>query len=158
MGRMRPTTKAGRLGVVTPPRRGSADLTALMNTLSSQGDHDPIDLALLMDAKAESGVGAPPTPEYVAFAISEWDLPNRALFMVQMAPRSVFLPTMESYGELLRRAIERVQADARRDRAPPLEHVWCWTRGEHARLAAAPFRVESTASLLQVFQFQVFQF
>ncbi|KAJ3040434.1 hypothetical protein HDV00_010870 [Rhizophlyctis rosea] len=80
---------------------------------------------------------------YVAFSISEWDPPNQTLLMIQMAPRSVFLPTMDSYGELLRRAMERVQSDARKDGLPLLEHIWCWTRGEreHVRLDAVPERM-----------------
>ncbi|KAJ3053545.1 hypothetical protein HK097_003974 [Rhizophlyctis rosea] len=83
---------------------------------------------------------------YVAFSISEWDPPHKALLMIQMAPRSVFLPTMESYGELLRRAMERVQADGRKDDLPALEHIWCWTRGEkeHVRLDAVPERMGFT--------------
>jgi hypothetical protein len=81
---------------------------------------------------------------YTAFAVMEWDRSRGSLFIMYMAPRSVFLPTLESYGELLRRGVERVQADVRRDNAPPLEHVWCWTRGgghEHARLQAIPERL-----------------
>ncbi|KAI8620667.1 hypothetical protein BC830DRAFT_1098058 [Chytriomyces sp. MP71] len=79
---------------------------------------------------------------YVSFAVSEWDRARGALFVLQMAPRSVYVPTKESYGDLLRRNIERVQADSRRDNAPPLEHVWCWTREEsHSRLRSIPERL-----------------
>ncbi|KAJ3384530.1 hypothetical protein HDU84_002886 [Entophlyctis sp. JEL0112] len=79
---------------------------------------------------------------YVSFSVSEWDRARGALFVLQMAPRSVYLPTMESYGDLLRRNIERVQADSRRDNAPPLEHVWCWTRElSHSRLRSIPERL-----------------
>ncbi|KAJ3411272.1 hypothetical protein HDV05_002456 [Chytridiales sp. JEL 0842] len=81
---------------------------------------------------------------YTAFAVLEWDRPNASVFVIYMSPRSVFLPTKESYGDLLRRGVERIQADARRDNAPPLEHVWCWTSGgglEHARLKAVPERL-----------------
>ncbi|ORY35957.1 hypothetical protein BCR33DRAFT_490401 [Rhizoclosmatium globosum] len=79
---------------------------------------------------------------YVSFAVSEWDRARGALFVLQMAPRSVYLPTMESYGDLLRRNIERVQADSRRDNAPPLEHIWCWTRNlSHSRLRSIPERL-----------------
>ncbi|KAJ3125048.1 hypothetical protein HK100_011014 [Physocladia obscura] len=82
---------------------------------------------------------------YVAFAVSEWIIIDRArgaLFVLQMAPRSVYLPTMESYGDLLRRNIERVQADSRRDNAPTLEHIWCWTRDvSHSRLRSIPERL-----------------
>ncbi|KAJ3311526.1 hypothetical protein HDU76_003107 [Blyttiomyces sp. JEL0837] len=90
---------------------------------------------------AISSVGEGVDRVHVAFAVSEWDRPRGSLFMVQMAPRSIFLPTMESYGELIRRGVERVQADVRRDNAPPLEHLWCWTRNEHARLQAIPERL-----------------
>ncbi|TPX74603.1 hypothetical protein CcCBS67573_g04129 [Chytriomyces confervae] len=79
---------------------------------------------------------------YVSFAVSEWDRARGALFILQMAPRSVYLPTKESYGDLLQRNIERVQADSRRDNAPPLQHVWCWTREEsHSRLKTIPERL-----------------
>ncbi|KAJ3202547.1 hypothetical protein HDU67_000435 [Dinochytrium kinnereticum] len=79
---------------------------------------------------------------YTAFAIFEWDRAHGSLFILQMAPRSIFVPTMESYGELIRRGVERVQADVRRDNAPSLEHLWCWTRAEeHARLKVIPERL-----------------
>ncbi|KAJ1530132.1 hypothetical protein HK096_008252 [Nowakowskiella sp. JEL0078] len=79
---------------------------------------------------------------YVGFCISEWDRDHNTLFMVQIAPRSAFLPTMETYGELLRRAVDRVQADARRDMLAPISHLWCWTRGDHhARLSSIPERL-----------------
>ncbi|KAJ3108755.1 hypothetical protein HDU97_000155 [Phlyctochytrium planicorne] len=79
---------------------------------------------------------------YTAFAIFEWDRSHGTLFILQMAPRSIFVPSMESYGELIRRGVERVQADVRRDNAPPLEHLWCWTRAEeHSRLKVIPERL-----------------
>ncbi|KAJ3109342.1 hypothetical protein HDU96_007254 [Phlyctochytrium bullatum] len=79
---------------------------------------------------------------YTAFAVFEWDKVHGSLFILQMAPRSIFSPSMESYGELIRRGVERVQADVRRDNAPPLEHLWCWTRAEeHSRLRVIPERL-----------------
>ncbi|KAJ3074000.1 hypothetical protein HK102_005896, partial [Quaeritorhiza haematococci] len=60
---------------------------------------------------------------YVGFCIAEWDRARGAVFMIQITPRSVFSPTLESYGELLRRTIERIQADARREETtfpPPI--------------------------------------
>ncbi len=47
-------------------------------------------------------------------------------------------PVLESYGQLIRRALERVQADARRDNVAPVNHIWCWTRGETSRLQSMP--------------------
>ncbi|KAI8807781.1 hypothetical protein BJ742DRAFT_810760 [Cladochytrium replicatum] len=81
---------------------------------------------------------------YVGFCITEWDREHNTLFMIQIAPRSVYLPTMESYGELLRRAVERIQADARHDGLAPLSHIWCWTRtldAEHTRIGSIPERL-----------------
>ncbi|KAJ1564038.1 hypothetical protein HK405_016006, partial [Cladochytrium tenue] len=80
---------------------------------------------------------------YMAFLAAEWDRAGGALFMVQMAPRSVYQPTGETYVELVRRVLERVRADVRRDEgARPLEHLWCWTRNQaHARLRSVPERL-----------------
>lgn len=38
--------------------------------------------------------------------------------------------------------MERVQADARRDNAPPLQHIWMWNRSEHTRLLAISERLK----------------
>lgn len=81
------------------------------------------------------------TSVYVAFSITEWNIPLGILYTLQISPRSVFLPTASSYGELLRRGVERIQADARRDNLPQPEHLWCWTRADHARLTTIPERL-----------------
>ncbi|KAJ3070266.1 hypothetical protein HDU98_006705 [Podochytrium sp. JEL0797] len=107
---------------------------------------------------------------YISFAVSEWvcffstsyfdhlgDVSHLSIRIALMEHFSFFkwLPALfiyqrdsdprksqDSYGDLLRRNIERVQADARRDNAPPLEHIWCWTRNvSHSRLRSIPERL-----------------
>ncbi|KAJ3193536.1 hypothetical protein HK101_004674 [Irineochytrium annulatum] len=92
--------------------------------------------------EGDEGDGQDPDRCYTAFSVYEWDRARGALFTLQMSPRSIFIPTMESYAELIRRGVERVRADVRRDGAPALEHVWCWTRREeHTRLKVVPERL-----------------
>ncbi|KAJ3025056.1 UNVERIFIED_CONTAM: hypothetical protein HDU68_007521 [Siphonaria sp. JEL0065] len=125
-------------GTVAPLKEGAsgASSSASLPALAAVTPSLPVTI------KTEPAIPFGEEKTYVSFAVSEWDRPRGALFVLQMAPRSVYLPTMESYGDLLRRNIERVQADIRRDNAPQLEHIWCWTRDvSHSRLRSIPERL-----------------
>ncbi|KAJ3318391.1 hypothetical protein HDV06_003076 [Boothiomyces sp. JEL0866] len=79
---------------------------------------------------------------FVAFSIAEWDPVNQSIFMAQMAPRSVFLKTMEGYIELIRNCIQQIQKDAIDSHQDLPEHIWCWTKADHARLQSIPTRLK----------------
>ncbi|KAJ3311833.1 hypothetical protein HDV04_003573 [Boothiomyces sp. JEL0838] len=79
---------------------------------------------------------------FVAFSIAEWDPINQTIFMAQMAPRSVFLKTMEGYIELIRNCIHQIQKDAIDNHQDLPEHIWCWTKADHARLQSIPTRLK----------------
>ncbi|KAJ3272087.1 hypothetical protein HDV01_005952 [Terramyces sp. JEL0728] len=79
---------------------------------------------------------------FVAFSIAEWDPVNQSIFMAQMAPRSVFLKTMEGYIELIRNCIQQIQKDAIDCHQNLPEHIWCWTKADHARLQSIPTRLK----------------
>ncbi|KAI8903787.1 hypothetical protein EDD86DRAFT_250111 [Gorgonomyces haynaldii] len=78
---------------------------------------------------------------FVAFSISEWNPSKKALFVSQMAPRSVFLKTMEGYLELLRTTIDHVKQDAFSLGIAQPRHIWCWTKSDHVRLQSIPPRL-----------------
>ncbi|RKO90574.1 hypothetical protein BDK51DRAFT_29294 [Blyttiomyces helicus] len=80
---------------------------------------------------------SPPPNHFVGFALTEWDPPTASLFAVQISPRSIYLPT-SSLNELLRRTVARAQSDARLTGSRPVQHVGCWSGGDHARLRAIP--------------------
>jgi hypothetical protein len=81
-------------------------------------------------------------PCFVAFSIVEWDIVNKTLFMAQMAPRSVFLKTMEGYQDLIKKCIDYIRNNANLEALPSPEHIWCWAKADHARLQSIPTRLK----------------
>lgn len=79
---------------------------------------------------------------FVAFSIAEWDVINKSIFLAQMAPRSVFLKTMDGYHDLIRNCIEKIKADAQATLAAKPAHIWCWAKADHARLQSIPIRLK----------------
>jgi hypothetical protein len=79
---------------------------------------------------------------FVAFSIAEWDSVNQSIFLAQIAPRSVFLKTMDGYMELIRSVIEQIKKDAMQVRGPTPQHIWCWAKADHARLQSIPARLK----------------
>jgi hypothetical protein len=79
---------------------------------------------------------------FVAFAIAEWDTITKSIFLAQMAPRSVFLKTMDGYVDLIRNCIEQVRLDAYKEGTVLPEHIWCWAKADHARLQSIPARLK----------------
>ncbi|KAI8898233.1 hypothetical protein BC833DRAFT_620491 [Globomyces pollinis-pini] len=79
---------------------------------------------------------------FVAFSIAEWDQRLKTIFLAQMAPRSVFLKTMEGYMDLIRNCIEAIQNDAHAAGVPSPVHIWCWANADHSRLQSIPSRLK----------------
>lgn len=77
---------------------------------------------------------------FVAFSIAEWDKFNQSIFLAQMAPRSVFLKTMDGYMDLIRNCIQAIQKDS--DASCKPAHIWCWTKADHVRLQSIPSRLK----------------
>jgi hypothetical protein len=77
---------------------------------------------------------------FVAFSIAEWDQFNQSIFLAQMAPRSVFLKTMDGYMDLIRHCIQAIKQDS--DASSKPVHIWCWTKADHARLQSIPTRLK----------------
>ncbi|KNC96024.1 uncharacterized protein SPPG_08619 [Spizellomyces punctatus DAOM BR117] len=127
-------------------KQGGKEDVPWLARLALEGTVSPGSFPNVPPTTSTSANGASPSPlhtnsVYVAFSITEWNIPLKILYTLQISPRSVFLPTTTSYGELLRRGVERVQADARRDNVSPPEHLWCWAKADHARLTAIPERL-----------------
>jgi hypothetical protein len=79
---------------------------------------------------------------FVAFSIAEWEPLSKTIFMAQMAPRSVFLKTMEGYHDLIKHCVEFIKKDAKSEILPTPEHIWCWVKADHARLQTIPSRLK----------------
>jgi hypothetical protein len=79
---------------------------------------------------------------FVAFSISEWDQISQSIFLAQMAPRSVFLKTMEGYTELIRNSVEYIKKEAEAEQIPKPTLIWCWAKADHARLQSIPTRLK----------------
>jgi hypothetical protein len=80
---------------------------------------------------------------FAAFLVSDWDAENGTLCILKMAPRSMYSSIIDGFGELVLKAVERVQADIRRDRGGGRIHwIWMWTRSDgiegHDRIAGMP--------------------
>ncbi|KAJ3124100.1 hypothetical protein HK100_011360 [Physocladia obscura] len=80
---------------------------------------------------------------FVSFAISEWDEENGTLFVIQMTPRSVHQPTVESYRDLLRETIRHIQSLPNyNSKTNPLKQIWTYTaKDSHPRLKNIPERL-----------------
>jgi hypothetical protein len=81
---------------------------------------------------------------FVAFSISEWDPVKKTVFVSQMAPRSVFLKTIDGYMQLLKNLVERIQMDAVVMQKQAPQHILIWARTDHQRLAGIPTRLGLT--------------
>ena len=78
---------------------------------------------------------------FVAFSIAEWLPCTQSIFLAQMAPRSVFLKTMDGYINLVKYNIDRIKEDAESGGYQIPKHIWCWAKGDHARLQSIPGRL-----------------
>ena len=82
---------------------------------------------------------------FVAFSIAEWLPHTQSIFLAQMAPRSVFLKTMDGYIDLIKYSIDRIKEDAENIGYHVPRHIWCWAKGDHARLQSIPGRLRFVA-------------
>ncbi|KAH6564963.1 hypothetical protein BASA50_008907 [Batrachochytrium salamandrivorans] len=78
---------------------------------------------------------------YIAFSMMEWDLQLNTIFITQMAPRSVFLKSLDQYIDLVHEGIAHVMRDAHRSNLNPPNIIWGWTRSDHIRLLSVPSRL-----------------
>lgn len=78
---------------------------------------------------------------FIAFNITEWSPSKKSVVVTQVAPRSVFLKTMDGYLELMKTVIDKIKADAASSSQEPPLHIVCWARQDHARLACIPSRL-----------------
>ena len=79
---------------------------------------------------------------FVAFSIAEWDIHSQSIFLAQMAPRSVFLKTMEGYIDLIKNCVSQIKSDATALQVAKPAHIWCWAHSDHARLQSIPSRLK----------------
>lgn len=78
---------------------------------------------------------------YVSFSISEWDPQNETVFINQIAPRSVFLKTMDGYLEMIKNTVAHIKNDAAITGRQIPQTIWCWAKSDHARLQSIPQRI-----------------
>ncbi|KAJ8325839.1 hypothetical protein QVD99_001561 [Batrachochytrium dendrobatidis] len=78
---------------------------------------------------------------YIAFSMMDWDMSRNTVFITQMAPRSVFLKSLDQYVDLMHRGINQIMQDARSMNLPSPSIVWGWTRNDHIRLLSVPGRL-----------------
>jgi len=111
---------------------------AIEGTVAPQ--EQPVGADAVVDMLGENEGG---TRCFASFGISEWDQERRSLCILKMAPRSEFSSVVDSYGEVILKSVERVQADCRRDGASQgVDHIWMWTGvDEHARVQSIPDRL-----------------
>lgn len=93
--------------------------------------------------------------KFSAFLLSNWDPSSASLCILKIMPRSMvysifnqhsmqYSSIVDSFGELIVKAIERVQADIRRGQGGQgIEHIWMWTHpysgvGQHSRISSIP--------------------
>ena len=79
---------------------------------------------------------------FVAFSIAEWDIASQSIFLAQMAPRSVFLKTMEGYVDLIKNCVSTIHKQASQACIAKPTHIWCWAKQDHARLQSIPIRLK----------------
>jgi hypothetical protein len=75
---------------------------------------------------------------YTAFAIAEWDIKKRTVFMTQIAPRSIFNRPTETYGELIKAAINEIHNESSHKNIDEPIYVWCWSRNDNTRARMIP--------------------
>lgn len=79
---------------------------------------------------------------FVAFSIAEWDIKSQSIFLAQMAPRSVFLKTMDGYVDLIKKCVAAIHTQANECLLAKPTHIWCWAKPDHARLQSIPIRLK----------------
>lgn len=79
---------------------------------------------------------------FVAFSIAEWDVASQSIFLAQMAPRSVFLKTMDGYVDLIKNCVAAIHNQANESQIAKPTHIWCWAKPDHARLQSIPIRLK----------------